>query len=130
MSGKFKPLAVEREIAEEMASTLGRIGSEFSKRHKRAWAAMRAWENGQEYSDEIRERLKCTLHRAMDEAERYRYFLIVQREAMGLRNHTEVNRKYPLPKVPGRPPAAGDPTSPRLSWPGGFSRGWRRKFSG
>ncbi len=130
MSGKFKPLAVEREIAEEMATSLGRIGSEFSKRHQRAWAAWRAWEKGQEFSDKIRDRLERTLHQEMDEAERYRYFLIVQREAMGLRNHAEVNRKYPLPRVQGRPPAAGDPTSPRLAWPGGFSRGWRRKFSG
>lgn len=130
MSKKFKPLAVEREIAEEMASTLGRIGSEFSKRHQRAWVAWRAWEKGGELGDKIRERRESALHHAMDEAERYRYFLIVQREAMGLRNHAEVNRKYPLPRVPGRPPAAGDPTSPRLAWPGGFSRGWRRKFSG
>lgn len=130
MSKNFTPLAVEREIAEEMASTLGRIGSEFSKRHQRAWAAWRAWEKGQEFGDNIRERLERALHGAMDEAERYRYFLIVQREAMGLRNHAEVNRKYPLPRVPGRPPAAGDPTSPPLAWPGGFSRGWRRKFSG
>ncbi len=130
MSGKFKPLAVEREIAEEMASTLGRIGSEFSKRHQRAWAAWRAWEKAGELGDKIRERRESALHHAMDDAERYRYFLIVQREAMGLRNHAEVNRKYPLPRVPGRPPAAGDPTSPRLAWPGGFSRGWRRKFSG
>lgn len=130
MSKKFKPLAVEREIAEEMASTLGRIGSEFSKRHQRVWAAWHAWEKGRERSDKIRERLERALHGAMDEAERYRYFLIVQREAMGLRNHAEVNRKYPLPRVPGRPPAAGDPSSPRLAWPGGFSRGWRRKTSG
>ncbi|MYA97817.1 MAG: hypothetical protein F4X91_15570 [Nitrospinae bacterium] len=130
MSKKFKPLAVEREIVEEMASTLGRIGSEFSKRHQRAWAAWRAWEKGGEFGEKIRQRLERALHHAMDEAERYRYFLIVQREAMGLRNHAEVNRKYPLPRVPGRPPGAGDPTSPRLAWPGGFSRGWRRKFSG
>ena len=128
MSKKFKPLAVEREIAEEMASTLGRIGSEFSKRHQRAWNAWRAWEERQDPGDKTRE--ERSLHQAMDEAERYRYFLIVQREAMGLRNHAEVNRKYPLPRVPGRPPAAGDPSSPRLAWPGGFSRGWRRKFSG
>ncbi len=130
MSKKFKPLAVEREIAEEMASTLGRIGSEFSKRHQRAWNAWRAWEERQDPGDKTRERLERSLHQAMDEAERYRYFLIVQREAMGLRNHAEVNLKYPLPRVPGRPPAAGDPSSPRLAWPGGFSRGWRRKFSG
>lgn len=130
MSGKFKPLAVEREIAEEMATSLGRIGSEFSKRHQRAWTAFRAWEKRGERSATIRKRIEDALHQAMDEAECYRYFLIVQREAMGLRNHAEVNRKYPLPRVPGRPPAAGDPTSPRLAWPGGFSRGWRRKFSG
>ena len=130
MSEKFKPLAVEREIAEEMASSLGRIGSEFSKRHRRAWRAWRARERGQGLCDEARERLERALQGAMDEAERYRYFLIVQREAMGLRNHAEVSRKYPLPRVPGRPPAAGDPSSPRLAWPGGSSRGWRRKFSG
>ena len=130
MSKKFNPLAVEHEIAEEMANTLGRIGSEFSKRHQRAWAAWHAWEKGQAFSDKTRERLKSALQHTMDEAERYRYFLIVQREAMGLRNHAEVNRKYPLPRVPGRPPAAGDPSSLRLAWPGGFSRGWRRKFSG
>ncbi len=130
MAEKFKPLAVEREIAEEKATSLGRVGEEFSKRHRRAWAAWRARERGGALGEAGRKRLEEALHRAMDEAERYRYFLIVQREAMGLRDHAEVNRKYPLPRVPGRPPAAGDPASPRLAWPGGFSRGWRRKFSG
>ncbi len=130
MAPKFRPLAVEREIAEEKASALGRIGSAFSLRHQKAWEAWRAWERGRESGEGRGEGLERALGRAMDEAERYRYFLIVQREAMGLRNHAEVGRKYPLPRVPGRPPAAGDPSSPRLAWPGGFSRGWRRRFSG
>lgn len=130
MAPKFRPLAVEREIAEEKASTLGRVGSAFSARHQKAWEAWRAWEMSREAGGECGERLARALARAMDEAELYRYFLIVQREAMGLRDHAEVGRKYPLPRVPGRPPAAGDPASPRLAWPGGFSRGWRRRFSG
>lgn len=130
MARKFKPLAVERDIAEEMASSLGRIGSEFSRRREKAWIAWRAWEKGRGPGCENRERLESALRHAMDEAERWRYFLIVQREAMGLRNHAQVSRKYPLPQVPGRPPAAGEPSSPRLAWPGGSSQGWRRKFSG
>ncbi len=73
MDRKFKPLAVEREIAEEMASSLGRIGSEFSKRQGRAWSAWRAWERGRGLGDERGKRLRSALQSAMDEAERYRF---------------------------------------------------------
>ena len=129
MAQGFKPLMVEREIAEEMANTLGRIGQEFVKRWKKAVRALEVYGNCPEEARDkvLRER---NLHAALDEAERYRYFLIVQREALGLRNHAEVERRYPLPKVPGRPPAAGDPSSPRLAWPGAFSRGRRKKSAG
>ena len=132
MSKNFKPLAVEREIAEEMASTLGRIGSEFSKRHQRAWAAWRAWEKGQEFGDNIRERLERALHGAMDEAERYRYFPHRAKRGDGdFETMRRWNRKYPLASRAGQAARGGaTPTSPRLAWPGGFSRGWRRKFSG
>ncbi len=130
MTEGFEPLPVEREIAEEMANTLGRIGQEFERRRELAWRAMAVWRGCPEGETEEKARLERVLHAALDEAERFRYFLIVQREAMGLRDHGEVRRKFPLPEVPGRPPAAGDPASPRLAWPGGFSRVLRRKTSG
>lgn len=130
MSKKFTPLAVEKEITKEIAGTLGRIGRELGKRHGKAWRMMALWERCPAGAAARKERLGKMLHRAMDEAERYCYFLVVQREAMGLRDHTEVARRYPLPKVEGRMPAAGDPASPRLAFPGVFSRGRRRGSSG
>ncbi len=130
MSKIFTPLAVEKEIAREIAGTLGRIGRELGKCHGKAWRMMALWENCSADAAARKERLGKILHQAMDEAERYRYFLVVQREAMGLRDHTEVARRYPLPKIEGRAPAAGDPASPRLAFPGVFSRGRRRAFSG
>ncbi len=130
MSKKFTPLAVEKEIAEEIAGTLGRIGRELTKFHQRAWRAMERWERCPAAAAARKARLEQVLHQAMDDAEKYRYYLIVQREAMGLRDHTEVGRKYPLPKIEGRTPAAGDPASPRLAFPGVFSRGRRRRTSG
>ncbi len=130
MPNGFQPLAVEREIAEEMAATLGRIGAVFARSRERAWEAMEGWESCRAGEEKKKARRGRALWEALDEAERLRYFLIVQREALGLRSHEEVERKYPLPRPPGRSPAAGDPASPRLAWPGAFSRGRRRKSSG
>lgn len=125
----FEKLPVERDIAEEMANTLGRVGRNFSIRLREAWSAMEAWENCPASEGGRKEAFGEALHRAMDQAEKARYHLIVQREAMGLREHTEVARKFPLPVIAGRPPAAGDPTIPRLAFAGGFLRARRRKTS-
>ncbi|MEE9240324.1 MAG: hypothetical protein V3U53_03940 [bacterium] len=130
MAKKFTQLAVEKEIAGEIASTLGRIGRELTKFHQKAWRAMERWEGCPAGASALKKRLERALLQAMDEAEEFRYYLIVQREAMGLRDHTEVARKYPLPKIEGRKPAAGDPTSPRLAFPGVFLRGRRRRSFG
>lgn len=130
MTKKFTPLAVEKEIAEEIAGTLGRIGRELAKFHRRAWRAFERWEACPLSTVERKARLEAALQQAMDDAEKYRYYLIVQREAMGLRDQTEVGRKFPLPKLEGRKPAAGDPSSPRLAFPGAFLRGLRRNSSG
>lgn len=130
MSKGFKPLAVEKDIAEEMANTLGRIGRELGRCHEWAWRALEEWKRCPVDAPASKERLKEALHLALDEAEKYRYYLIVQREAMGMRNHAEVAKKYPLPIIEGRKPAAGDPTSPRLAFPGVFLRGRRRRPSG
>ncbi|MBT3350697.1 MAG: hypothetical protein HOC91_03675 [Nitrospinaceae bacterium] len=125
----FEKLRVENDIAEEMANTLGRVGRRFPIRLREAWSAMAAWENCPGSEGGRKEALEEVLHRAMDQAEKARYHLIVQREAMGLREHTEVARKFPMPVIAGRPPAAGDPTIPRLSFAGGFLRARRRKTS-
>ncbi|MDA0999826.1 MAG: hypothetical protein O2807_04815 [bacterium] len=126
MAGGFEPLRVERDIAEEMASTLGRLGERFERSCRKVWEL----KEGFDQSVAAAERLGGELNAALDEAERLRYYLIVQREAMGMRDHREVAKTYPLPQLPGRPPAPGDPASPRLAWPGVFSRGRRRKSSG
>jgi hypothetical protein len=128
MANKFGELPVEREIAEEIANTLGRVGRRLKSRHREAWKALAALEGCPESAR--KKRLEKALSAAMDEAERARYHLIVQREAMGLRDHREVEKKFPLPKMPGRLPAAGDPASLSLFSFGGFLRGRRRKISG
>ncbi len=128
MPNNFGELPVEREIAEEIANTLGRIGRKLKTRHREAWEALAAWEGCPESAG--KKRLEKALSAAMDEAERARYHLIVQREAMGLRDQREVEKKFPLPKMPGRLPAAGDPASPCLFFFGGFLRGRRRRTSG
>ena len=130
MIGEFENLPAENEIAEQMAQTLGRIGGEFAARHEAAWRAFRRWEGCPEGNGEKKAGLERSLHKRLDEAERYRYYLIVQREAMGLRHHAEVARRYPLPEVAGRPPAPGGAVTPPPPWPGAFSRGLRRKSSG
>ncbi len=124
----FDQLPVEKDIAEEIANTLGRIGRRFAGYQREAWRAMEDWERCPEGALDKRD-LKEALHRALDLAEKTRYHLIVQREAIGLREHSEVARKFPLPRVDGRPPAAGDPTIPRFSFAGGFLRARRRKIS-
>lgn len=130
MAGKFERLGVEREIAEEMANTLGRIGRKLARHHRAVWQAMAAWEACPDTAGDGKKRLKETLSHAMDLAEKARYKLIVQREAIGLGDHGEVEKKFPLPKMPGRPPAAGVSATPRLSFAGGFLRARRRKTSG
>ncbi len=126
---KFGQLRVEREIAEEIANTLGRIGRKLTRHQRGAWQAMKAWERCPESAGNRKKRLEKAFRETLDSAEKSRYHLIVQREAMGLRDHTEVARKFPLPKVAGRPPAAGDPTIPRLAFAGGFLRARRRRTS-
>lgn len=128
MANNFGELPVEREIAEEIANTLGRIGRKLKSSHREAWKALAAWEGCP--GSARKNRLEKALSAAMDEAERARYRLIVQREAMGLCDHREVKKKFPLPKMPERLPAAGDPASPFSFSFGGFLRGRRRKISG
>jgi hypothetical protein len=131
MSGEFENLPAVNEIAEQMTQTLECIGGGEVRRAPRSGLADVPEEGGcPEGNGEKKSVLESSLHKRLDEAERYRYDLIVQREAMRLRHHAEVACRYPLPEVAGRPPASGGSVTPPPPWPGVFSRGLRRKFSG
>lgn len=79
---------VEREIRHEKARTLGKAGEELERACAEAWARFRSDEASAEDRREARDR-----------ALRRRHFLILQREAMGLFGHADVDRLYPLPPV-------------------------------
>jgi hypothetical protein len=82
---------VEREIRHEKARTLGKAGEELERACAEAWASFRS--NADDY------------RAARDRALRRRHVLILQREAMGLFGHADVDRLYPLP--PEEKPAGG-----------------------
>lgn len=85
-------VAIEQEILREAAASLGRQGA----RVERALATLHELELAfeQEPSQALADRHEA--ERA--EAERALWHLRIQREALGMRNHREVERRYPLPR--------------------------------
>lgn len=86
--------AVEAEIREEMAASLGRVGQrleacieELGRLATEAAAA----------DVPSRTALVARYNELRAEAEEHLFALVVQREAMGLRNHTGLERTYPIP---------------------------------
>lgn len=109
--------AVEAEIRKEKAEALGRAGErleqilqelESVRRELLRLAAM-------SHSDpdgcprvpaEVEE--KIAMHaRLREQARRYRHYLVIQREALGLWGHDDVDQCYPVP---------APLTLPRLAW--------------
>lgn len=97
MRRKFRPeaqLPIELELQREKASALRRVGvrleqliAELAGLEKEIAAATG--------TDRTR---RVARHAALRrEAEEQRWKMIVQREAMGLKRHEEVDRHYPLP---------------------------------
>lgn len=89
-----RPLAVEVEILQEKASALGRTGAKLRAcveevvRFEAKWAGEpRDLRNLPDYS------------RAVERANLYKYYLIVQREAVGLTAHEDVDRLFPIPPL-------------------------------
>jgi hypothetical protein len=111
VAGKFEQLRVEREIAEEMANSLGRIGRKLARHHRAVWRAMAVWEACPDTAGDGKKRLKETLSHAMVLAEKARYNLIVQREAIGLGDHGEVE-KIPSSQNARAAPGGGGPGYP------------------
>ena len=94
----------ERELAAERASALARIGEhlECLLVSLRDIGHQCAHTSGSE-----RARAVTEYQRLHEEARRYRWYLEVQRESVGLCRHDALDRIYPLPS--SAPPAADRP---------------------
>ncbi|HET6266607.1 MAG TPA: hypothetical protein VFG11_02735 [Acidobacteriota bacterium] len=86
--------SIESEIRAEMAASLGRVGS----RLKTLLSAMAELAASIPLLSGVSLQEALIRYRKLrDEARLYRWYLIVQREAIGLRNHAEVDHFYPIP---------------------------------
>lgn len=89
-------LALEAELDRERAGALGRTGRLLELALETCQALRTSLEaaTGRE-----RRRLIAEYREARAEAEKWRWYLTIQREAMGLRRHDDVERLYPTPPV-------------------------------
>jgi hypothetical protein len=84
----------EEEIRAEMAASLGRIGRKLEEILFELALVQRSLESADgPCCEETAERF-CTLR---ESARRHLWYLTVQREAMGMRNHEDLERVYPIP---------------------------------
>jgi len=87
---------VEREIAHEKAVTLGRAGERLEAALADLAALAAAWHASAADVD-VRARLAAEYDDAWRVAETARQMLLIQREAVGLRHHRDVDRQFPPP---------------------------------
>lgn len=85
----------EAEIAAEKAATLGRAGERLEQALREARTAL-ARLDAADGADDRRPRL-ADYERARERAARERLILIIQREAVGLRQHRVVDQQFPEP---------------------------------
>jgi hypothetical protein len=91
--------SVEREIAAEIASSLGRAGSKLEAALESLRGSAVALAGATSGTAERRALLeRYDADRA--HAERRLRDLLIQREAIGLRNHADVHRRYVIPPRP------------------------------
>ena len=87
---------IEREIVKEKAVTLGRAGERLEAALAAVATLAEAWQaaggNGAE-----RARLAAEYERAWRTAETARLTLVIQREAVGVRHHRDVDLQFPRP---------------------------------
>ncbi|HKA23395.1 MAG TPA: DUF6665 family protein [Candidatus Eisenbacteria bacterium] len=84
---------IEQEIRQEKARSLGKAGDALERACARAWEAYRAITPGDRES-------ASAYASAYRDAKERRHTLVLQREAMGLYGHRDVDRCYPLPPAP------------------------------
>lgn len=87
-------LPVEVEIMKEKASALGRVGERLDASLARL-AILSA--RIAEADRHERHRLEAEYRAERARAAELRYYLVVQREALGVRRHADVDRAYPVP---------------------------------
>ncbi len=85
----------EKEIVAEKAATLGRAGERLEAALRLAAELLDAWREAP--AGEARERARQSYHQARTRAQEARRILIIQREAIGLRNHRLVDQQFPEP---------------------------------
>jgi hypothetical protein len=89
------PLAVDLEIIEEKVSALGRIARAFEKELDRF---RRFQSNLQSAAPRDRPKREAEYEAGRKRLAGLLWYLIVQREAMGLRNHDIVYQVYQIPR--------------------------------
>ncbi len=102
--------AVQRELVEEIAHSLGKAGRKVQLQ-SRLLQALVARALSEPFSASEREQLRAEFHRQRALADRHLRDFLIQREALGLRRHDEVRRAYPIPEWP--PLAADEGSAPR-----------------
>jgi hypothetical protein len=100
---------IERELQEERASALGRIGRTLQGLIARLESLQAALERAPASE---RDRLIVPYRETWERAKTYRWYLEVQREAIGLRRHERLDEMYPLP---GRRPSPAQPEDADLN---------------
>ena len=88
--------ALQREIAEEKAGAMGRV-AERLEGHLAACARLRDQLAALAPDDRGRAELLAEYERQRQEARLYHWYLIVQRECVGVYDHGPIARLYPLP---------------------------------
>jgi hypothetical protein len=91
-----KSAALESELLKERAGALGRTGSILEAHLEQC---QRLLEQLRMAKGRERTRLVREYRAARTEAETWRWYLTMQREAIGLRHHEDVDRQYPIPPV-------------------------------
>ena len=87
---------IVREITQEKAVTLGRAGERLEAALATLDALASAWQTAGD-DDAERARVAAEYEHAWRHAETARLMLLIQREAVGLRHHRDVEQQFPRP---------------------------------
>lgn len=97
-------LKTEQQLAEERVSAMTRIGKRLESLLQSLDELARQY---RELSGPPRDRVLEDYRQRYDEARKYRWYLEVQRESVGLRRHQVLDRVFPFPpRRPGVPPSS------------------------
>ncbi len=86
---------IEKEIIAEKAATLGRAGERLEQALQETVVLGARYDAARDPAD--RERLGREYEQARTRAADARLALLIQREAVGMRNHRDVDRQFPEP---------------------------------